>query len=197
MPPIRVDKPMRLPDPHAIGLEAIGKRIRWLRGDKVLLDADLARIYGVTTARLNEQVKRNALRFPPDFAFRLTDHEFSNLISQIATSKSRRGGIRKIPLAFTEHGALMAASVLNSASAIQMSVYVVRAFVRLREALSAHKELARRLEDLERKTQALSSKHDGLAAETREQLGKVIDALRLLMSTPTKNTRLIGFVTPK
>lgn len=93
--------------------EYIGKRIIWLRGEKVLLDADLAKMYGVSTTRLNEQVKRNADRFPSDFAFRLTNHEFRTLISQIATSNKLRGGARKNPVAFTEHGALMAASVLK------------------------------------------------------------------------------------
>src|SRR5258708_28735615 len=106
--------------------ERIGSRIVWLRGEKLLLDADLAKLYGVSTSRLNEQVKRNAARFPSDFAFRLTDHEFKILMSQIATSNKGRGGTLKLPLAFTEHGALMAASVLNTTRAIQLGVYVVR-----------------------------------------------------------------------
>ena len=185
------------PSKHATSLEDIGKRIVWLRGEKVLLDADLAKLYGVSTARLNEQVKRNARRFPSDFAFRLTNHEFRALISQIATSNSGRGGIRKNPFAFTEHGALMAASVLNSHRAIQTSVYVVRAFVRLREALAAHKDLARKLDELERKTEALALKQDVLAADTHAQFKEVLEALRRLMSSPAPNRRPIGFVTPK
>jgi ORF6N domain-containing protein len=142
----------------AISLENIGNQIVWLRGEKVLLDSDLARLYGVTTARLNEQVQRNAGRFPPDFAFRLTNQEFRALMSQIAISKHGRGGRRKSPTAFTEHGALMAASVLNSDRAVQVSVYVVRAFIRLRETLAAHKVLAKKLEELERKTETLAPK---------------------------------------
>ena len=149
--------------------ECTGKRIIWLRGEKVLLDADLAKMYGVSTTRLNEQVKRNADRFPSDFAFRLTNHELRTLISQIATSNKLRGGARKNPVAFTEHGALMAASVLNSKRAVLASVYVVRAFVQLRRALATHKEFTRKLEELERKTEKLSLSQDAFAAETREQ----------------------------
>jgi tRNA C32,U32 (ribose-2'-O)-methylase TrmJ len=118
-------------------------------------------------------------------------------MSQIATSKSRRGGYRKNPLAFTEHGALMAASVLNSGRAIQVSVYVVRAFIRLRETLAAHKDLAKKLEELERKTEALALKHDALAADTHTQFKEVIEALRRLMSSPAPSRRPIGFVMPK
>jgi phage regulator Rha-like protein len=180
-----------------IHTDHVSQRIVWLRGEKVLLDADLAKLYGVTTARLNEQVKRNAARFPSDFAFRLTNHEFMALISQIATSSTVRGGTRKRPMAFTEHGALMAASVLNSTHAIQISVYVVRAFVRLRETLATHKDLAKKLDDLERKTEALASKHDTLATETNAQFREVIEALRQLMSPPVTKRRPIGFVTPK
>jgi hypothetical protein len=118
-------------------------------------------------------------------------------MSQIAISKPHRGGRRKNPLAFTEHGALMAASVLNSGRAIQVSVYVVRAFIRLRETLAAHKDLARKLDELERKTQTLALKHDSLAAETHAQFKNVIEALRALMSSPASKRRPIGFVTPK
>jgi hypothetical protein len=118
----------------AITPEGIGQRIVVLRGLKVLLDVDLARLYGVSTARLNEQIKRNKARFPSDFVFRLTNQELMALISQIATSKAGppgRGGTRKLPLAFTEHGAIMAASVLNTARAIETSVFIVRAFVHM------------------------------------------------------------------
>jgi tRNA C32,U32 (ribose-2'-O)-methylase TrmJ len=115
-------------------------------------------------------------------------------MSQFAISSKGHGGTRKLPLAFTEHGALMAASVLNTARAIQVSVYVVRAFVRLRDALAAHKELAMKLQDLERKTEELAAKHDTLAAGTRAQFKEVIEALRQLI-TPQKSTRRpIGFV---
>jgi uncharacterized protein YuzE len=111
-----------------------------VRDEKVILDSDLARIYGVETRRLNEQVRRNRERFPEDFAFRLTREEFNTLISQNATSSSRHGGRRKLPFVFTEHGAIMAANVLQSERAVQMSVFVVRAFIKMRETLVANKE---------------------------------------------------------
>src|SRR6266567_7532710 len=113
--------------------EPIEPAIRVIRGQRVILDSDLANIYGVTTARLNQQVNRNLAKFPPDFMFRLTRDEFNSLMLQIATSKKGRGGPRKLPYAFTEHGTVMAANVLNSERAVAMSVYVVRAFVKLRE----------------------------------------------------------------
>jgi len=178
--------------------ERIGARIIVVRGEKVLLDSDLAALYAVTTKRLNEQVRRNRKRFPQDFVFPLTDQEVAGLRSQNATSNTRagRGGRRYAPYAFTEHGALMAANVLSSSRAIEVSVFVVRAFVRLRETLAAHKELAKKLEELERKTEALALKHDALAAGTRSQLREVIEALRRLMSAPEPTHRPIGFVTP-
>jgi phage regulator Rha-like protein len=183
--------------PGALTPERIGGRIVLLRGEKVLLDSDLAALYGVTTKRLNEQVHRNRRRFPPDFMFSLTDQEFGSLRSQNATSNARpgRGGRRYVPYAFTEHGALMAANVLSSRRAIEVSIFVVRAFIRLRETLAAHKELAKKLEELERKTEALAAKHDALAAATRSQLRQVIEALRGLMSSPEPRRRPIGFVT--
>ena len=123
-----------------------------------MLDSDLAGLYGVTTKRLNEQVKRNIERFPADFMFQLNAEEHEALRSQIATLKTGRGQHRKYPpYVFTEHGAIMAASVLNSPRAIQVSVYVVRAFVRLREVLATHKDLARKLEDLEKNTMLSSA----------------------------------------
>jgi len=182
-----------------VTLEDIGQRIVVLRGEKVLIDADLAMLYGVSTARLNEQIKRNITRFPADFVFRLSNQEFMSLISQIATSKSGppgRGGTRKLPLAFTEHGAIMAASVLNTAPAIETSVFIVRAFVRMRDTLAGHKVLARKLEELEKRTEALSSSHAALASETRAQLRQVVDALRKLMAPQLPKKRPIGFVTP-
>lgn len=115
-------------------------------GERVILDADHARIYGVTTARLNQQVRRNVERFPADFAFQLTEDEFGRLKLQNATSKTGRGGRRKLPLVFTEHGAIMAANVLNAPRAVQMSVYVVRAFITMRKTLSTSKRVARQIE---------------------------------------------------
>ena len=181
--------------------EAICGRIAVVRGEKVLLDADLALLYGVTTKRLNEQVRRNPGRFPGDFLFQLTNQDVANLRSQFATSSlrplQRWGGRRYPPLAFTEHGALMAASVLNTPQAIEVSVYVVRAFVRLRAELATHVALAKKLDDVERKTEALVVEHNALAASTRAQFKEVIEALRALMRPPDTARRPIGFVTPQ
>jgi hypothetical protein len=176
-------------------LEAITQRIVVLREQKVLIDADLAALYGVETRRLNEQVRRNRERFPADFIFELSPEEFANLKSQFATSSW--GGRRKLPLAFTEHGAIMAATVLNTPRAVEVSVYVVRAFVRLRELVGSHRELAKRLDDLEQKTEALAMSHDTFSRNTRNQLKQVFDALRELMTPPDPPKRPIGFVTPE
>jgi hypothetical protein len=125
--------------------------IRTIRGVRVLLDKDLAEIYGVPTFRFNEAIKRNRHRFPTDFMFQLTGEEFDSLISQNAMSKPGRGGRRTLPYAFTEHGALQAANVLRSERAVQMSVFVIRAFVKMREALHGTPELAQKLTELEKK----------------------------------------------
>ena len=163
-------------------LEHIVSRIFELRGQRVLLDADLARLYGTTAKRFNEQIRRNLDRFPSDFMFRLTKHELAILRSQIATSSW--GGRRYPPLVFTEHGAIMAASVLNSRTAIEVSVYVVRAFVSMRDAALRSRELAGRLDALERKV----GTHDRALAET-------IAAIRQLTQPPeTPRRRRIGFV---
>lgn len=163
----------------SVPLERIEKAILLVRGEKVILDADLAALYGVTTTRLNEQVKRNKDRFPGDFAFRLTKEEFTNLISQFATSSAAHGGRRKLPLVFTEHGAIMAANVLNSKRAVQASVQVVRAFVRLRQILASNAELASKLAELE-------GKYD-------RQFKVVLDAIRQLMTPPASPRKQIGF----
>jgi hypothetical protein len=176
--------------------ERIAGAILVVRGQKVIVDADLAALYGVETRRLNEQVRRNLDRFPADFMFQLTAEEMGALMSQSATSKPGRGGRRKLPLVFTEHGALMAATVLNSPRAVEVSLYVVRAFVRLREALSANKDLAAKLAELEKKTEALALKHNALASNTRAQLHQVFEAIRELMRPPEPlRKRPIGFVT--
>ncbi|MBN1916968.1 MAG: ORF6N domain-containing protein [Verrucomicrobia bacterium] len=160
-----------------VPLERVESRILVIRGQKVIVDSDLAELYEVTTTRLNEQLRRNMDRFPPDFAFQLTQKEFRNLMSQSATS-SRWGGRRKLPYAFTEHGAIMAASVLNSARAVEVSIFVVRAFVRLREVIASHKELARKLEELERKL----ATHD-------EQILMLLGAIRQLATPPKPGKR--------
>jgi hypothetical protein len=159
--------------------EAIERRILLLRGQKVILDTDLAALYGVTTKRFKEQIRRNRDRFPSDFMFELTPEEASNLRSQIATSSW--GGSRYLPFAFTEHGAIMAASVLSSPRAIEASVLVVRAFVNLRQILATHADLARKL-------QALEKKYDG-------QFKVVFQAIRALMAPPQKKKKPIGFGT--
>jgi hypothetical protein len=180
-----------------IPAERIERSILVLRGHKVLLDADLAALYGVTTKRLNEQIRRNRERFPEDFMFQMSPEEFEALRSQFATSNVGRGGRRYAPYVFTEHGAIMAANVLNSPRALEVSIYVVRVFVRLRETLAAHKELAAKLEELEQKTEALALRHDTLAANTRTQLRQVFEAIRELMSPPETKRRPIGFITPE
>jgi hypothetical protein len=149
----------------------------------VIIDRDLAAFYGVTTKRLNEQVKRNAGRFPPDFVFQLTESESRVLRSQIATIETGRGRHRKYnPYAFTEHEALMAASVLSSRKAIEMSVLVIRAFVKLRAVFATHRELAAKLNELERKL----SRHG-------QQIVVLFEAIREIMAPAVKPRRRIGF----
>ncbi len=128
---------------------AVESRILFLRHQRVILDADLAQLYGVTVKRLNQQVARNKERFPSDFTFQLNSKEHESLRLQFATSKKTRGGRRYTPYAFTEHGAIMAATVLNSERAVQMSVFVVRAFVRLRDMLATNRRLAGKIDELE------------------------------------------------
>jgi hypothetical protein len=162
----------------ASGIES---RILVLRGQRVMIDADLAALYGVPTKRINGQVRRNARRFPEDFCFRLPATEMDDLRSQIATSNVGRGGRRNLPYAFTGHGAIMAANVLNSPRAVEMNVHGVRAFVRLREVIASHKELVRRVDEPE-------GCHD-------EQFEVVFDAIRRPMAPPeAKPKRRIGFV---
>ena len=169
--------------------ESITRAIHILRGQKVLLDSDLAALYGVPTGRFNEQVKRNLSRFPSDFMFQLSNQEFTNLKSQFATSSW--GGRRKLPYAFTEHGAIMAATILNTPRAIEVSVYVVRAFVQLREVLATHKELSKRLDELEVKIERKLATHD-------HAITKIINAIREMMAPPEQDQkRPIGFVIPK
>jgi hypothetical protein len=158
--------------------DQIEKSIFVIRDHKVILDSDLARIYGVTTKRLNEQVKRNLRRFPEDFMFQLTETEGEILRSQIATSRLDWGGRRFLPYVFTEHGAVMLASVLNSEVAVQASVQVVRAFISLRRLLSSHSELARKVALLERK-------YDG-------QFKSVFEAIRQLITPIEVARRRIG-----
>jgi hypothetical protein len=171
-----------MPSVKLVQVTAIERRILLIRGEKVIVDADLATFYGVTTKRLNEQVKRNRDRFPEDFVFQLTIPEKSELVAN-CDHLSRLRFSRTLPYAFTEHGAIMAASVLNSRRAVEVSVFVVRAFVKLRRVLSEHQMLARRLDDLERKL----ADHD-------TQILAVVQALKALLGpTPVPKRRRIGF----
>lgn len=184
-----------------LATEAIALRIATVRGRRVLLDADLAALYEVETKRFNEAVRRNLSKFPADFMFQLTTEEWGALRSQIATLDAVHGGRGRhrkyLPYAFTEHGAIMAANLLSSLRAIEVSVYVVRAFVRMRELAATHGDLAKRLSELEQKTEALAIGHDSFSRNTRHQLRQVFDALRELMTPPDPPKRPIGFVQPE
>jgi hypothetical protein len=162
-------------------LDNVESAIYSIRGQRVMLDSDLAEIYRTTTKRLNEQVRRNRQRFPEDFAFQLKADEFKRLRSQFATSKTR-GGRRYLPWVFTEHGAIMLANVLNSPIAVQASVRVVRAFVRLREMIAGNAQLAARLKDLERRLDS----HD-------EAIIELFAVLKRLLEPEAKPKREIGF----
>jgi phage regulator Rha-like protein len=165
-----------------IPVERIEQRIFVIRRQKVMLDSHLALLYGVPTKRLNEQVRRNISRFPDDFMFQLTEDEYELLRSQNATSKSGSGGRRYLPFAFTEQGVAMLSTVLNSERAIQVNIVIMRAFVKLREILSTHRDLAQKLEELERKYET----HD-------KQIKSIFEAIRQLMLPPEKPKRQIGF----
>jgi ORF6N domain len=160
----------------------IESRITILRQQKIILDTALAEIYGVSVKRLNQQVKRNRSRFPADFMFQLKPREFAALRLQFATSNTARGGRRSLPYAFTEHGAIMAATVLNSDRAVEMSVFVVRAFVRLRVMLATNKELADKIEELEKHL----AKHDG-------SIHEIVSLIRRIMEPPPTRRSKIGF----
>ena len=160
-----------------------------VRGQKVVLDFGLADLYGVPTSRLNQAVQRNLTRFPADFIFQLTNQELAGLKSQIVISNGR-GGRRHLPYAFTEHGAIMAATILNTPRAVEMSVYVVRAFVKFREVLAGHKELSKRLDELE-------SRIDQRLGDQDVAIASILAAIRKLAGGPPPPSRPIGFVTPK
>lgn len=169
-----------MPRKRVISAERIVPSIFFIRGQRVILDTDLAKLYGVTTKRLNEQVRRNIDRFPADFMFQLTADEVDILRSQFATSSDAHGGRRYAPFVFTEHGAIMAATVLNTPRAVDVSVQVVRAFVKLREIIATNKELARKLQELEQKYDA--------------KFGEVFAAIRELMADQNeKKRRRIGY----
>lgn len=177
-----------------VPIEMIEKKIYLIRGQKVMLDSDLAGLYGVTTKVFNQGIKRNRDRFPEDFMFQLTDSEANAMRSQIVTASNpnvirsqnataSKRNIRYLPYAFTEHGVIMAASVLNSQRAVDVSVYVVRTFVRLRQMLAMNKELAHKLAELERKVES----HDG-------SIRSLVMAIRQLMQEPEPKDKKIGFI---
>jgi hypothetical protein len=165
-----------------IPVERIEKSIFLIRGHKIMLDADLAELYGVTTKRLNEQVRRNISRFLIDFMFQLDEQETSALRSQIATSKEGRGGRRYLPYVFTEQGVAMLSSILHSERAIQVNIAIMRVFVRLREMMATHKELAFKLVELEERLEG----HD-------EKIQNIFEAIRQLMTPPEPPRKKIGF----
>jgi hypothetical protein len=163
----------------------VDSKILVLRGQRVILDTDLAELYGVRVRHLNQQAKRNAKRFPPAFRFQLSAQELKILRSQNVISSERHGGARYRPYAFTEHGAIMAATVLNSERAIEMSVFVVLAFVRMRRAIAGNRNILTKLAELERRLKS----HDS-------DIQDLMDAIRELMSPEEPNHRRIGFEAP-
>jgi len=175
-----------------IPIEQIDSMIHTIRGVRVMLDRDLAKICGVPTLRLNEAIKRNRDRFPADFMFGLTREEFDDLMSQNAMSKPGRGGRRTLPHAFTEHGALRAANVLRSQRAVQMSVFVIRAFVKMREALRGTPELARKLAELEEKRTERLDVHEAAIVQVLREVMQILNP----PPQPEPTQRRIGFHSP-
>ena len=161
--------------------DRIVNKIRYIRGQKVMLDEDLAKLYNVETKRLNEQVKRNIDRFPKDFMFQLTSKEFGNLKSQIATSSW--GGTRKLPLAFTEHGILMLSGVLNSKVAIKVNVRIIRIFIKMREMMLTHKDILLKLEILEKDV-----------TNNTKDIQVIFQYVKQLLNPPSPPRRKIGFI---
>jgi len=170
---------------------SVESRILTIRGQKVIIDSDLAEIYGVETSALNRAIKRNLTRFPTDFIFQLTREEVANLRCQIGISNKGRGGRRFLPYAFTENGAVMAASVLNSPEAIRMSVFVVRAFVQMRELLTSSRELATELRKLEAKLTARLDVHETAIVDVLRRIMELMDP----PPTPPVPEKSMGFHT--
>jgi len=170
----------------------IEELIHSIRGERVILDSDLARIYGVETGALNRAVKRNKNRFPPDFLFQLNRQESLALKCQIGISNNRRGGRRYFPYAFTEHGAIMAANVINSPKAIQMSVFVIRAFVKMRAALNETVKMAEKLSALEQEIKGRLDTHEKAIVDVLQQLMEILNPDEILISD-NEPKREIGF----
>jgi hypothetical protein len=179
-------------------IESIALRIMSLRSRRVILDSDLASMYDIPTKRFNEAVKRSLAKFPDDFMFQLNDDEFASLRSQSATLKIGRGHHRKYaPYAFTEHGAIMAATLLSSPRAIQVSVYVVRAFVQLQALSLTHQDIAKQFAELDDKIVGINLTHDSFSRNTRIQIKKLFDALGELANKPDEKPEPLLQVTPK
>jgi hypothetical protein len=176
----------------------IGSRILTLREQRVMLDADLADLYGVPTKVMVQAVKRNLARFPADFMFQLNAQEWEVLRSQTVTSNAsspeRRGGRRTAPYAFTEQGVAMPSSVLGSPRAIAVNIEIMRTFVHVRALAATHTNLAKRLAEFADKTEALAMNHDTFSRNARAQLKQVFDALRELTAPPTPDRKPMGFI---
>jgi hypothetical protein len=170
-----------------MGTDLVESLIRVIRGQRVILDADLAQVYGVPTRQLNQAVRRNPEKFPEDFAFQLDSQEVINLRSQIVIS-SRHGGRRSAPWVFTEHGTIMAANILNSPRAVQMSVFVVRAFIKMRETFAQNRELAAQLAELERNLTDRLDDHEQAIVQIMGEIKKLMTPLE-----PESMPRELGF----
>ena len=179
---------------NALSMPRIESRIQIIRGQRVMIDVDLAEMYGVQTKRLNEQVKRNRKRFPTDFLFQLTLDEKAEVVANCDHLQKLKYS-KVLPFAFTEHGAIQAANVLASSQAVEMGIYVVRAFVQLRQALTTNADIAKRLAELELKTESLEMSHDTFSRNTRLQLRQLLVAVRELTTPPEPSKRPIGFLT--
>jgi hypothetical protein len=175
----------------------IARHILLLREQRVMLDAELAALYGVETKVLVQAIKRNLERFPADFMFQLDADEYAALRSQFVTSNVGRGGRRYAPYAFTEQGVAMLSSVLNSPRAIAINIEIMRAFVQVRATLATHQDLAQQLSELQDKTESLAMSHETFSRNTRIQLRQVFETLRELMTPPEPHKRPIGFVHAK
>jgi hypothetical protein len=177
----------------AITEETVINKIYQIRGKKVMLDRDLAEMYGVETRRLNEQVKRNEKRFPADFMFQLTEKELEDWKSQNATSNKEKMGLRKLPNVFTEQGVAMLSSVLNSDTAIEVNIQIIRIFTRIREVLLNNKDVLLKMEQLEKRI----LKQDEQTSKHEEEIQLIFNALKQLLNQPQEPREPIGFKTKK
>lgn len=169
--------------------ETVVNKIYLIRGKRIMIDRDLAEMYGVETRILNQAVKRNAARFPADFMFQLKARELNDWKSQIVTSREKKMGLRKLPLAFTEQGVAMLSGVLNSKTAIEVNIRIIRVFTRMREMLLTHKDILLKVEKMEHQI----SKHDHKLGKHKKEMHIIFTALKELLNPPAKPMRKIGF----